>query len=142
MFSFGNQGIEEILPAELNDKIEAGSDVFILDVREPFEFEQLRMSDSTLIPLNSLGANETHLSEQCKKLAAARASEVVVICRSGVRSLSGASVLKRMGFENVKSLKTGVVGWAMAGFPTEGLAGRQMTQPLNQQGEQNRYSLF
>jgi 3-mercaptopyruvate sulfurtransferase SseA len=45
------------------------------------------------------------------ELAAGREREIVVICRSGNRSILAAHTMKRMGFKNVASLKTGVRGW-------------------------------
>lgn len=121
MFGFG-KNVDEIMPTQVSGKLSSGENVFILDVREPHEFEQLRMANSTLIPLSRLGAKDPQLAAECQRLSSAKDAEVVVVCRSGARSLTGASILKQMGFENVKSMRSGVVGWSMAGLPTEGHA--------------------
>ncbi len=54
-----------------------------------------------------------HVNEETEPmLAEARHEDIVVICRSGLRSVLAADVMQKMGFENVKSLKTGLRGWS------------------------------
>lgn len=90
--------------AELRD-----SGAFILDVREPSEWEEIHIPASTLIPLGQL---ETRLAEVPKD------QQVVVICRSGNRSQTGRDILREAGFENVTSVSGGIREWQAAGYPT------------------------
>lgn len=82
---------------------------FLLDVREPSEWQEVHVPDSTLIPLGELAGR---LNEVPKD------SQVVVICRSGNRSAQGRDVLLKAGFENVTSVAGGITDWRASGFPT------------------------
>lgn len=57
------------------------------------------------------------------ELAGGREREIVVICRSGKRSVLAADVMQRMGFSNVVSLKLGIRGWNDAELPLENASG-------------------
>ena len=48
-----------------------------------------------------------------------KSSEIVVVCRSGVRSTTAAAILTALGFENVSNLKGGMLEWNEAGLPVE-----------------------
>jgi len=98
------QGIPQIQPVELKKKLDAGKPVFLLDVREPYEFKISQMG-GLLIPM---GEVEDRLIE----LEAHKNEEVVVICRSGMRSQKVAVMLQRHGFQNVANLVGGINGWA------------------------------
>ncbi|MBP7601789.1 MAG: rhodanese-like domain-containing protein [Thermoflexales bacterium] len=87
----------------------AASGAFILDVREPSEWEEFHVANTTLIPLGQL---EKRLSE------VPRDREVVVICRSGNRSTSGRDILAKAGFTSVTSMSGGLLSWRAKGFPT------------------------
>jgi rhodanese-related sulfurtransferase len=100
------------LPAEISiqdayDKREAGA--FILDVREPDEWNQVHIPGATLIPLLEL---KERLSE------VPRDQEVVVVCRSGNRSKKGRDALLNAGYEQVTSMQGGMTEWQVAGYPT------------------------
>lgn len=86
----------------------------ILDVREPSEFagELGHIPNSTLIPLKDL-QHEIH------KLSIDRHEPIVVVCRSGVRSTTGAAILTGMGYTQVANLKGGMLDWREAGFKVE-----------------------
>ena len=58
-----------------------------------------------------------------EELQKVKSKEIIVICRSGMRSLIAGEQLERMGFANVKSLKSGVMGWAGYGLAAEGSSG-------------------
>jgi rhodanese-related sulfurtransferase len=104
--------VKEIMPWDLSRAIAAGKKPILLDVREPSEFAMLRIPDSINIPRGVLEQScEWDYDETVPELAARREQEIVVICRSGKRSVLAADTLLRMGFTNVVSLKTGVRGW-------------------------------
>jgi adenylyltransferase/sulfurtransferase len=92
----------EITVKELKARKDRGEDVFVLDVREPHEYEINRIPGSTLIPLGDLG-------ERFVELDANR--EIVTQCKSGMRSARAAAFLREHGFKNVKNLKGGILAW-------------------------------
>ena len=97
-------GIPQITVEELKRKLDAKEDVFVLDVREPHEY-QIANLGATLIPL---GEVERRVGE----LAAQKDREVVVHCRSGGRSQKASLMLKNAGFTNVSNLAGGIGAWA------------------------------
>jgi phage shock protein E len=97
----------EISVAEAAAKRDAGA--FILDVRQPDEWNEAHVPGATLIPLDQL---EARLNEVPKD------KEVVVICRSGNRSKPGRDALKAAGFTQVTSVTGGLNEWKAAGLPT------------------------
>ena len=105
--------VKEIMPWDLSRALAAGSKPILLDVREPAEFDLLRIPGSINVPRGVLEQScEWDYDETVPELAAGREQEIVVICRSGKRSVLAADMLLQMGFGNVVSLKTGVRGWS------------------------------
>jgi rhodanese-related sulfurtransferase len=84
----------------------------VLDVREPAEFDAARIPGSINVPRGVLEqACEWDYEETLPELAGRRDRSIVVVCRSGNRSVLAADVMRQMGFAEVSSLKTGVRGW-------------------------------
>ncbi len=105
--------VKEIMPWDLSRSLAAGSKPILLDVREPAEFDLLRIPGSINVPRGVLEQScEWDYDETVPELASGREQEIVVICRSGKRSVLAADMLLQMGFANVVSLKTGVRGWS------------------------------
>lgn len=105
--------VKEIMPWDLSRALASGSRPILLDVREPSEFALLRIPGSINVPRGVLEQScEWDYDETLPELANGREREIVVICRSGKRSVLAADVLQRMGYNNVVSLKTGVRGWS------------------------------
>ena len=102
-----NSAPDEISVAEAAEKYQAG--VFLLDVRTPEEWEAVHIPDTTLIPLDDL---ETRLEELPQGV------EIVVVCRSGNRSVEGRDILRKAGFTSVTSMAGGVNDWKSQGLPT------------------------
>ncbi len=104
--------VKEIMPWDLSRSLAAGKMPMLLDVREPAEFAMLHIPGSINVPRGVLEQScEWDYDETVPALADGRAQEIVVICRSGKRSVLAADTLLRMGFTNPVSLKTGVRGW-------------------------------
>lgn len=104
--------VREIFPWDLTERLEENPDLLLLDVREPYEFEAMHIKGSINVPRGILeSACEWDYEETVPELVEARDREVVVICRSGYRSVLVAHVMQRMGYTNVVSLKTGLRGW-------------------------------
>jgi rhodanese-related sulfurtransferase len=104
--------VGEIMPWDLVDRLEMNPDLLIVDVREPYEFEAMHIAGSINVPRGILeSACEWDYEETEPELVQARDREVVVVCRSGHRSILAASSMQVLGYTNVVSLKTGVRGW-------------------------------
>lgn len=97
----------EISVAQAAEMREQGA--FVLDVRQPEEWNELHVPGATLIPLDQL---PNRVSEVPKD------QEIVVICRSGNRSQAGRDILLQAGFEKVTSVRGGIIAWRNAGYPT------------------------
>ena len=94
--------VPEIQPEELKQRLDAGEDIFILDVREPHEYQICNLN-GYLIPLGDL-------PKRVHELDSSR--EIVAHCRSGVRSAKAVDFLRQAGFRKVKNLAGGVLAWS------------------------------
>lgn len=104
--------VEEIMPWDLADRLEANPDLLIVDVREPYEFDAMHIEGSLNVPRGILeSACEWDYEETEPELVQSREREVVVVCRSGYRSVLAANSMLLLGYRNVASLKTGLRGW-------------------------------
>lgn len=104
--------VEELFPWDLTERMEDNPELLLLDVREPYEFDAMHIDGAINAPRGILeSCCEYDYEETIPELAAAREREIVVICRSGYRSVLAAHTMQRMGYKNVASLKTGMRGW-------------------------------
>ena len=94
--------VPEISPRELKARLDRGDDLFILDVREPHEFQICNLGGH-LIPLGEL-------SRRVNELDSSR--EIVAHCRSGKRSAEAVEFLRSAGFRKVLNLKGGILAWS------------------------------
>ena len=92
----------EITAVELKKKLDAGETPFILDVREPNEYQINRIPGSVLIPLGELPRRYQELPKD---------REIISQCKMGSRSARAMDFLKTVGFTNVKNLKGGILDW-------------------------------
>jgi adenylyltransferase/sulfurtransferase len=99
----------EITVDELKKRLDRNDRVFILDVRNPEEFQICRIPGSTLLPLPELPQRFRELSQD---------QEMVIHCKSGMRSLKATNFLRQQGFRKVKNLKGGILAWATSIDPT------------------------
>lgn len=108
-----SQATPASLPAESTvEQVAAMRDqgAFILDVREPSEWAQFHIPESTLIPLGELSNRLNELPKD---------QDIVVVCRSGNRSAQGRDILLAAGFANVTSMAGGVTKWQTQGYPVD-----------------------
>lgn len=104
--------VKEILPWDLYPEIKNGQASLFLDIREPYEFDVVHIPGSINVPRGILEtACETGYEETVDRLASARAESIVVICRSGHRSVLAGHVMQLLGFRQIRSLKLGLRGW-------------------------------
>ncbi len=99
----------EITPRECKERLDRGEQIFLLDVREPQEWEICRLNGATLIPLGQLPKRMHELNS---------ADDIVVYCRSGARSANAYHLLHNAGFRRIKNLKGGTLAWSDQVDPT------------------------
>jgi rhodanese-related sulfurtransferase len=110
--------VKEVTPWDFGRRFKDGDVPLLLDVREPVEFAALHIPGSVNVPRGVLEQScEWDYDETVPALASGRNQEIVVVCRSGKRSVLAADMLLRMGFSNVASLKLGIRGWNDAELP-------------------------
>ncbi|MDF2530237.1 MAG: Sulfur carrier protein adenylyltransferase ThiF [Gammaproteobacteria bacterium] len=95
--------VAEITVAELKAMLEEQADIFILDVRELYEYQQHHLN-GYLIPLAELPARMDELRPYQEKT-------LIVHCEHGVRSLHASHFLIKAGFLHVYSLRGGIAAW-------------------------------
>jgi adenylyltransferase/sulfurtransferase len=95
-------GIPQISVKELKRRIDAGEDVQLIDVREPYEY-QIAQIGGKLIPQNDVANRVAEID---------RDREVVVHCRSGARSQRIAEFLKQAGYPRVVNVAGGILAWS------------------------------
>ncbi|NCN88350.1 MAG: rhodanese-like domain-containing protein [Gallionella sp.] len=117
--------VREVTPWDFGRRYQAGDVPLLLDVREPAEFAALHIPGSINVPRGILEQScEWDYDETVPPLAGGREREIVVICRSGKRSVLAADSMQRMGFAQVVSLKLGIRGWNDAELPLQDAGGK------------------
>lgn len=101
--------VPEITVEELRDKIEKKQDFVLLDVRERFEYDIARIPGSKLIPLGELHSRLSELDT---------ADEIVIHCKSGIRSANALRELQAAGFGKLWNVEGGILAWAERIDPT------------------------
>ncbi len=94
--------VQELAPEELKALWDAGGQPQVLDVREAWELEISRLAGVRHIPMNEI-------PERLGELDAGQ--PLVVMCRSGARSLRVAQFLEQRGFARVSNLSGGILAW-------------------------------
>ncbi len=92
----------EITPRELKQRLDRGDDLFVLDVREPHEYQICNLN-GYLLPLGDLPRRVHELDSS---------REIVAHCRSGKRSADAVDFLRKAGFRKIWNLKGGILAWA------------------------------
>jgi molybdopterin/thiamine biosynthesis adenylyltransferase/rhodanese-related sulfurtransferase len=95
-------GVPQLSVKDLKKRMDSGEDVFILDVREPYEY-QIAQIGGKLIPQNDVPQRLAEIP---------RDREIVVQCRSGARSQRIAEFLKQSGYTQVANLAGGILAWS------------------------------
>ncbi|MCU7797581.1 MAG: rhodanese-like domain-containing protein [Candidatus Thiodiazotropha sp. (ex Myrtea spinifera)] len=104
--------VKEIMPWDLEERMAENPELMVVDVREPYEYDAMHIEGSIAAPRGILeSACEWDYEETIPELVKARDREIVVVCRSGYRSVLAAFSMHLLGFGNVASLKTGLRGW-------------------------------
>ncbi len=93
----------DITVEELKRRMDAGEELFIIDVREPHEYAEFNIG-AIHIPLGQLPMRLWDFDEK-------KDEEVIVHCKSGMRSASAKALLEQSGFKNVRNLTGGMLEW-------------------------------
>ena len=102
-------GGAQLTPQEAIQKMNH-EDAVIIDVREANEVAGGKIRDAIHIPLASLKDKTSELEKYKDK-------PIIMVCRSGNRSMHALNVLRKSGFENLFNLKGGIMAWQSANLP-------------------------
>lgn len=83
---------------------------FLLDVREPWEYQAGHVPGAQLIPLGEL-------EQRVKEVP--RDRPILAICHSGQRSLAAAGYLQQLGYASVSNVDGGTAAWIERGYPVD-----------------------
>ncbi len=123
--------IKEYYPWDIEEKLDSNDDMLFLDVRENQEYDTMCIEDSLHVPRGILEtAVEWDHEETEPELVEARDREIIVVCRSGSRSVFAVYTLMQMGYNNVSSLKTGLRGWNEYDLPLVDMEGNSIDPEL------------
>jgi sulfur-carrier protein adenylyltransferase/sulfurtransferase len=95
----------EVTVLDLKRALDSGDPPYILDVREPQEFQICRIPGSVLVPLGQVGARAQEIAQQAGN------RPIVVHCKMGGRSAKAVQILKQQGVDRAQNLKGGILAW-------------------------------
>ncbi len=90
--------------------IKNDQDVYMLDVREQYEYDEKHIPGINLLPMSEIQNRLDELPTD---------KEVIVTCRSGNRSNQVTQFLRENGYDNVHNMSGGIIAWEEAGYPVE-----------------------
>lgn len=94
--------VPEIQAEDLKSRLDNGDNLFLLDVRDEYEFE-----------ISNIGGHLIPLAELPKRLGELNArQEIVAVCKMGPRGIKAVELLQRHGFPNVSNLRGGIHAWS------------------------------
>jgi len=94
--------VREIQAEELKSRLDRGEDLFLLDVRDEYEYEISNIG-GYLIPLPELATRANELDAN---------REIVALCKMGPRGVKAVELLQKRGFSNVSNLHGGIHAWS------------------------------
>lgn len=100
----------DVTPVELKAELDAGKELFLLDVREPHELEISKIDGIVAIPMSEVPARLSEIPQE---------ADIVVICRSGGRSGSISGFLSENGYQKVRNMVTGMNGYVTSVDPSQ-----------------------
>ena len=103
---------QDISVEELHNKLNNGDNITIVDVRETFELQISRLENAVHIPVNEIPSRLNELES---------ADELVILCRTGIRSAQICQFLVNQNFKNVKNVIGGINDWGRKIDPSQKL---------------------
>jgi rhodanese-related sulfurtransferase len=98
------QNMTTIDVTTLKNRLDAGEKLNLIDVREPAEYAEKNIA-AKLIPLGQI------MGMQIDELEDLRNKEIIIHCRSGMRSMQACMMLEQMGFTNTVNVEGGIMAW-------------------------------
>lgn len=96
--------MQEITATELKNRMDAGDDIQLIDVRQPDEYAFAKIEGAKLIPLGEIAQRMSEIDEN---------RETVIHCKAGGRSAKAIEILQRAGFKgDLKNLRGGITAWS------------------------------
>ena len=108
--AIGELDLADTINVQTVASVKDRSDVFVIDVREQFEYDEGHIPGVTLIPMGEVADRLAEIPTD---------KEVIVTCRSGNRSGQVTDFLRQQGFDNVHNMEGGIVAWEAAGYDVE-----------------------
>jgi rhodanese-related sulfurtransferase len=102
----------KINATELQNSLQSGKNISLIDVRTPIEHEEMHIERSQLMPLDQL-------DPAAVKSASSSAEQCVLICRGGKRAEQAYQKLQAAGCSNLAILDGGVLAWEAKGLPLQ-----------------------
>ncbi len=112
MVAEARRATDQLSVEEVREAMKSGERIVILDVREPVEWEEARITEAKLIPrglLEYMAADELPDKD----------ARIVIHCATGGRSALAAKTLKEMGYENAANMDGGITAWRERGYEVE-----------------------
>ena len=105
-----NTMVEHVSVSELKTILDNKTNCHIIDVRESYEYESVRIPDSTLVSLSVFNENINLIDKN---------SSNYFLCGIGKRALKAAEYLDSLGYKNLYVIEGGIKAWIEAGYPVE-----------------------
>lgn len=99
------KGLQNLNAEQVSERLKKNGGAFLIDVREPYEYKSGFIPKAVNIPLSQL-------SRRVKEIP--KNTEVILYCRSGMRSKQAAKVLKKQGYSELAHLQGGISAWTGA----------------------------
>ena len=99
--------VKEIESTELKNRLEAGEDIVLLDIRSDAEVRQGVLPKAEHLPMHLIPLKMQDLPKD---------KDVVLYCRSGARSYHACAFLAQQGIDNAYNLRGGIIDWARHGY--------------------------
>jgi len=120
--------VDEEFPWDVEERCSKGESLLIVDVREHSEYATMHIEGSLHVPRGILeSACEYNYEETIPELVESRDRDIVVVCRSGYRSVLAAYTMQLMGYKRVSSMKTGLRGWNDYELPLVNISSQPVT---------------
>ena len=104
--------ITEIFPWDADELMQSERTPLLVDIREQDEFDAMHIQGALHVPRGILESScEYNYEDTIPELVKARERDVILVCRSGNRSVLAAYTMQLMGYTQVASMKTGLRGW-------------------------------
>ena len=120
--------VPEISAEDLNERIERGDKLVILDTRTPEEYQRFAIPGGRSMPGGELALRITDITKEIDE-----DTTVILNCAGRTRSITGTRVLQRMGIQAL-GLRNGTSGWLLAGFELENGADRVELPEVSEEG--------